>query len=59
MPIDAGLGVARVAADLHVEVAAVARAEPLESPCSRTAAGACSVPPARPTESIGTPITTQ
>ena len=26
------------------------------SPCSRTAAGACSVPPARPTESIGTPM---
>ena len=28
-------------------------------PCSRTAAGACSVPPARPTESIGTPIADQ
>ena len=28
-------------------------------PCSRSAAGACSVPPARPTESIGTPMAVQ
>jgi hypothetical protein len=52
----AGGRIALLAADPHVELAGSSAPMRPSRSCSSTAAGACSVPPGRPTESIGTPI---